>query len=242
MLKQMRGWGRLKGRAIVIFLFVVTFIPLLHAHPNGGTGNARTWKPEWTGFFNECFATYGESLIRARPKDKRTYCSTANSGLSENDYWLSLYIPIARAESGFNAHAVGRNGRKTPLGLFQMNADDMARYKCEGRNPRDARQAICCAVKIGSYWADYWAEQGEQRISNGKEGILASFFQPIRTGVGGDGRGGLINDSSKHRSIVASSNRLCQYAPASGRPNINATGGWLSCIDPVNRPVVSEKI
>jgi hypothetical protein len=247
---RMRGWGQYRARillsvvavvsvnwAVVSFLFIFTFVIRLQAHPNGGTGQARTWKPEWTVFFNECFASYGESLAQAQPRDKKTYCSNANPDLSENDYWLSLYIPIARAESGFNAHAAGRNGRKTPLGLFQMSADDMARYRCEGRNPRDARQAICCAIKIGSYWA----ERGEQRISDGKQGILATFFQPIRTGVGGDGRGGRVNDSRKHSSIVASANRLCQYAPASGRREIDATGGWLSCTDPLNMSVVPEK-
>ncbi len=247
----MTDWGRFRGYTVSIALsinwagvalaFMLSFASQALAHPNGGTGHGRNWKPEWTGYFNECFAAYGRGLAQARPTDKQIYCSNSNPSFSENDYWLSLYIPIARAESGFNAHAVGRNGRKTPLGLFQMSADDMARYSCEGRNPRDARQAICCAIKIGSYWADYWGERGEQRISNGKQGILASFFQPIRTGIGGDGRGGRINDSRKHRAIVTSANRLCQYAPATGRPSVDATGGLFSCTVPLNMTVVPEK-
>ena len=185
-------------------------------NPGGRTGTSRQWRPEWTRMFNTCFQRHGQNLARKQPTDRTQFCAQTN--VPPAKFWLSIFIPLAEKESGFNEKARGQNGRQVPLGLYQMDVGDMRRHKCVGSDPTDANMAICCAVKI----ADNLSKR-HNAISNGKKGILASFWQPVRSGMGGNGRTGRqarrINNTANLNYIKTKSKQLCTS------PETDAPGG-----------------
>ena len=259
--------------AAIILGLVVALVETGEAHapatqgrnPNGRTGSSGSWKPEWTRMFNECFNRHGGALKANyegnQIPDKGEFCAQTNN-VPAAKFWLSIFIPLAEKESSFREKARGRNqikvrgrgGRTTlrttyPLGLYQMDVNDMRRHKCVGSDPTDANMAICCAVQIANNLAS--GSNGfskHSHITSQRTGILASFFQPIRTGMGGDGRGGKINNAIASNFIKQKAKQLCQSqeieapgnqqqgTPENGRPisKGDVNGPALACLNEEN--------
>jgi hypothetical protein len=187
--------------------------------------------------FQQCFQENGPKLREAYEKDQlqdqKDYCSVEDKKkIKAEAYWLAVYIAVAKEESHFNPDKPGKNGGKTPLGLFQMNSGDMARHGCKGRNPTSPQQAICCAIRIGNNGAKKWQnpENGKIRIAQDKVGALGEFFSPVRDGTVGNGRGRSFNNTKKKERVKSHANRLCQMGP--GNPIVDdRSGGTNACID-----------
>lgn len=210
--------GRLFLRAgFVAIIATSCFASVGFAGPNGQFGRERKWLPAWSRMFAACFEKHGKRLAQTQPSDKANYCF--DSSVRPVDYWLSIFIPLAYKESGFNPSARGRNGRQVPQGLYQMDRGDMRRHRCEGTNPNDPRMAICCAIKI----ADNQAKRGRRAISSGRSGIMADFWQPMRNGGGGNGRGGRINNTPNHDMIKSQAKLLCMSKPSERTDEIAMT-------------------
>lgn len=203
------------------------------ASPNGGTGKAEgTWKGTWTRVFSQCFDKYGKNLEKAQKsaKDGGEFCSSTS--VEPKDYWFGIFMPLASKESRFDPDATGQNGEKVPLGLYQMNADDMKAHKCKGLNgetiinAKDPFQAICCAIQI----ADGLAGKGFDSISGGsgkaasEKGIMSAFWQPMRKGMGGDGKGGknAVNNEANLKDIKTAAKKYCESSPTSREEDITS--------------------
>lgn len=205
-------------------------------NPHGRMGKPREWKQEWTQMFKQCFKENGKNLQDAYEKgqleDQKDYCSVEDQKkIKAEDYWLAVYIAVSKEESHFNPDMPGKNSRKTPLGLFQMNSADMKRHRCKGREPTSPQQAICCAIQIGDNGTKKWRKpNGQVQIAKDKEGALGEFFSPIRDGMVGDGRGRLFDNKKKKNRVKAHANRLCQMGPGNLIIDDNI-GGTNACID-----------
>jgi hypothetical protein len=184
--------------------------------PGGLFGSAKGWKEEWTKEFKQCFEKHGQTLAGKVPQDAEEYCG---QNMGESDRWkfyLSIFIPLAEKESAFNEKAKGKNGARVPQGLFQMDEQDMRSHQCEGQQPLEAKDNICCAIKIADNMAK--KQQGAPRIAAGNKGIMDAFWQPMREGMGGDGRGNSasVNNSKNHGDIKEKAKALCASNLGSG--------------------------
>jgi hypothetical protein len=190
----------MRSFALSILLFAGSWAS---ASPNGSTGNLSKWKPEWTRDFNDCFGKEAQSLKAKTPTDKGQYCDGSPSSAK---YWLSIFVPLAGKESNFDPSAHGQNGGRVPIGLFQMDSTDMKSHKCEGADPANAKQSICCAIKI----ADDEAKKFNKISQPGAAGIMSAFWQPMKDGQGGDGKGHqTVNNTKNHTDIKDQSKNLC---------------------------------
>ena len=181
-------------------------------NPGGGTASARGWKEEWTNDFNQCFDSLGSNLHKI-PPDMGDYCSKDDP----KEAYRAVFVALAGKESAYNPHARGQNGGRVPAGLFQMDSQDMRSHRCPGTNPMDAQQNLCCAVKI----ADNLARKGATKLADHKHGIMDAFWQPMRDGTGGNGRGGHINNTAVHTDLKRVAKLVCE----SGESAANGTGG-----------------
>ena len=184
--------------------------------PGGIFGSYRKWKQEWTQEFKKCFDQHGQTLASRLPQDAEEYCSQNVVESQRWKFYLSIFMPLAEKESGFNEKAKGQNGGRVPQGLYQMDEQDMRSHKCEGQDPLDAKQNICCAIKIADNQAK--KAQGNPRIANSNKGIMDAFWQPMREGMGGDGRGNnaSVNNSKNHGDIKTKAKELCGMNLGSG--------------------------
>jgi hypothetical protein len=208
-------------RTFFLSIFLL-FVPVAEAaNPNGATGDLSKWQPAWTKDFNDCFEKEGQHLKQKSPTDAGQYCGSVSS--NDSKYWLSIFIPLAQKESNFDPSAHGQNGGKVPIGLFQMDSTDMKSHKCDGADPANPQQSICCAVKI----ADDEAQKFNQISQKGSAGIMSAFWQPMKDGMGGNGKGSTnVNNSSNHTAIKNESKSLCQSNFASvGGDNNGSSGG-----------------
>ena len=222
-------WRSIRHPSLCIALLasLVVFWPrVADSSPNGGTGRpGGVWRVEWTKTFNRCFEDYGGNLKIKYEGGKLTdgsdYCTAGKSNVEANDYYLSIFIPLAYKESTLNPEAEGKNGARVPAGLYQMDKQDMDSYGCKAENtthktvsPKDPDDAICCAIKIANKRA---GDKSRGPIGGTKDGFFSAFWQPMRDGKGGDGRGGKnnINNSENHEDIQKAAQKLCSQKPAS---------------------------
>lgn len=215
-----------KWRFLALFALVallVSAVDSAHADPAGMFGHGRGWRREWTAAFKACFPRYGRTLAKTRPADSGEFCSAKR--IYASDFWLSIFVPLAGKESRFNPSVRGRNGHRVPGGLFQMDSIDMARHNCEGRNPYEPNQAICCAIKIADNQAKRsmnW-ERRPASVRNqiaDSSGIMGGFWQPLRSGWGGNGRGGRVYNTVNLNSIKSTSRAICRRYELQAPPQI----------------------
>lgn len=193
----------MKSLALII-IFSFGWMANAAINPNGVTGSGGKWLNAWTNYFNECFEKSGTHLAQASPPDKGEYCGSAGKPV---DYWRAIFIPLAEKESNFDPNARGKNGGKVPIGLYQMDSQDMKSHKCEGSDPANPQQSICCAIKIADNQA-----QKYQKISQpgSNQGIMSGFWQPMKDGIGGDGAGHTtVNNTENHNYIKKASKEVC---------------------------------
>lgn len=208
----------MKWFAILLLSFVSMNV---FASPNGQFGGIGSWKTEWTEDFKECFKKDGKNL-EAKQKsasDASKYCK-ASSSVQPVDYWLSIFVGLADRESGFNEKAKGKNGAQIPQGLYQMDQNDMKKNECDGKDPLKAKDNICCAIKIANKQAE---KNSVISTTPPQKGIMSAFWQPMRDGMGGDGRGNNnVNNSANHKKIQELAQKECEGSPStSGVKNGN---------------------
>lgn len=177
---------------------------------------SRNWKPEWTQMFMNCFAAHGAPLTKVSPSDSGQYCGRPEMKPNNPQYWLSIFIPLAKKESNFNPndHTTNKQrkgGAEVNIGLFQMSKDDMKSHRCDKGSPEDPKTNICCAIKIAANLAKKKKNNSSIGDRDKKaRGILSAFWQPMRNGTGGDGLGKrTVNNTENHDYIKKESKRLC---------------------------------
>ena len=194
-------------RAIFVLIGIFVQNQAVAMNPNGGTGSARGWQEQWTSDFKECFKSLGTHINQEVPPDAGEYCSSDDP----EKVYLSVFVALAGKESNYNDQAKGQNGGRVPQGLFQMDSQDMQSHKCEGTNPLDAKENICCAVKIADDSSLGGREvEGSHKLCDSNHGIMDAFWQPMRDGVGGNGRGGTMDNTSVHKDLKRVAQQVCE--------------------------------
>ena len=204
--------------AIFLFCGFIIQNQAFASNPNGGTGSEGSWKEEWTSDFKDCFNRLGSHIKAEVPSDAGDYCDSSDA----EKVYLSVFIALAKYESNYDEKAEGQNGGRKPQGLFQMDEQDMSSHKCEGTNPKDAKDNICCAVKIADDSSLGGREvEGSHKLCDSNHGIMDSFWQPMRDGTGGDGKGGSVNNTAVHEKLKQTAKEVCQ----SGASGASDSGG-----------------
>lgn len=206
--------------------------------PNGdGLGN---WKEEWSKSFMDCWDEAAENagaekgnLEKLTPKlsdvgSGKDWCPVSDPFDQEYKvklFYLAIFKSLAGKESAYNPAAQGQNGGRVPTGLFQMDAQDAKSHGCKGVSSdsdlKDPEKNICCALTIvNSISKGKGNETGETytTLATGKEGIMGKFWQPMRQGMGGDGKGnnGAINDTANSDKIKKDVKNACEMMESGG--------------------------
>ena len=106
---------------------------------------------EWTRQALQQVAAHDAQLTHLVPDDVEVYCpGYAKASLDDRRaFWVSLLSATAKYESGFDARALGAQGRY--VGLMQIMPATARLYGCEATSTaslKDGAANLSCAIKI----------------------------------------------------------------------------------------------
>ena len=106
---------------------------------------------EWTAEALAQVAEHDAELTDLIPKDIDVYCPgyAQASPQDRRAFWVSIISATAKYESGFNAKALGLNGRY--VGLMQISLATARHSGCEAKTTaslKDGTANLSCAIKI----------------------------------------------------------------------------------------------
>ena len=106
---------------------------------------------EWTAEALAQVAEHDAELTNLAPMDIETYCPGYAKAAPEDRraFWVSIISATAKYESGFNAKALGLNGRY--VGLMQISLATARHSGCEATTTaslKDGTANLSCAIKI----------------------------------------------------------------------------------------------
>ena len=106
---------------------------------------------EWTAEALAQVAEHDAELTNLIPKDIDVYCPGYAQASTEDRraFWVSIISATAKYESGFNAKALGLNGRY--VGLMQISLATARHSGCEATTTatlKDGKANLSCAIEI----------------------------------------------------------------------------------------------
>lgn len=209
-------------------------------NPTGGNGDGKgEWKEEWSEAFFDCWdeaaerSKGGKGALEDATRNLtdvgpgKEWCPT--EGALSEDYQIKLFYlatfkALAKPESGYRPEAQGFNKGRYPTGLFQMDFKDARSHGCRkdgggtissNEDLKDAETNICCALTIANGQAS--KSKGKATLARGKDGVMGEFWQPMREGMGGDGRGNqTVNNTKNSKEIKKTVAEACESLPSGG--------------------------
>jgi len=106
---------------------------------------------EWTAEALAQVAEHDAELTNLIPKDIEVYCPGYAQASTEDRraFWVAIISATAKYESGFNAKALGLNGRY--VGLMQISLATARHSGCEATTTaslKDGKANLSCAIEI----------------------------------------------------------------------------------------------
>ena len=207
------------------FLFAISSSAKKHQAYNAEFFRRAGWKDSWSDAFMHFIEKDGNHLIQATIngfRDGADFCASDIKNRTEaKEFLLAMFKGLSLKESRNNARISGYNSGRIPTGLFQMDYIDAGNNGCrtiDGKKYfvssryqkalnaplKNPYNNIKCAITI----ANKAAKKRKHKVClacnyKGRTGVLGIFWQPVRKGNGGNGRGGTINNNKTRNHIRA---------------------------------------
>ncbi|MCB0378822.1 MAG: transglycosylase SLT domain-containing protein [Bdellovibrionales bacterium] len=169
-----------------------------------------------------------DSVLEATKKEKEFCEQPPRTAAGGKLFMLAMAKAFIVKESNCNPGVVyphGPNG--AVIGLGQMGVSDAKNHKCtkpDGSRVssvsdlKDPKTNVRCIATIMVNCASGLGGKEKRHIgaiasgNRGQYGFAGCFWQPVRKGTGGDGKGGKVNNQRNREQIASATKKYCEKA------------------------------